>query len=81
MAQGLEHVITSLQRTLLSFRVQPLAVGPATSAFASYGAIAVTAPPFEPPKGSLLAPDFVAAGKKLGKHVAETATARGCRAR
>lgn len=75
LAQGLENVVTSLQRSLLSFRVQLLASGPATSAFASYGAVAVTGAPFKS-NSSLLAPEFVAAGEALGKHVAEAVLAR-----
>jgi multimeric flavodoxin WrbA len=74
LAQGVEHVITSLQRTLLSFNLELVASSPTSSAYASYGAVAVTGGPYAKVAG--LAPEFVAAGKALGAHVAEQAAAK-----
>ena len=70
IAQGVEHVVTSLQRTLMSFNLQLVTSSPVTSAYSSYGAIAITGGPFATGSGSL-APGFVAAGKDLGQRVAK----------
>ena len=45
LAQGLEHVLASLQRLLWSFRVQVITPNPTRSGFSSYGAVAVTGTP------------------------------------
>ena len=69
LAQGLEHVIASLQRLLSSFRIQCLTPAPTRSGYDSYGAVAVTGtPPFN---DTTLAAPFVQAGEALGAIVAE----------
>ena len=68
LAQGLEHVVTSLQRLLASFRIQCLTPSPTRSGYDSYGAVGVTGtPPFN---GSTLAEPFVEAGWAFGARVA-----------
>lgn len=68
LAQGLEHVVSSLQRLLASFRIQCITPAPTRSGYDSYGAVAVTGtPPFN---GSMLAEPFVEAGEALGALVA-----------
>jgi len=71
LAQGLEHVLASLQRLLASFRIQTLTPSPTRSGYASYGAVAVTGtPPFD---SAALDEVFVKAGQALGSLVARTA--------
>jgi NAD(P)H dehydrogenase (quinone) len=75
MNQGVEHVVTGLQRALESFRIQYVAPDPSRSGYHSYGSIAITGtPPF-----NLTAPQlsqqFIQPGKDLGKKVASAAAA------
>jgi len=74
LAQGLEHVLASLQRLLASFRIQCVTPAPTRSGYDSYGAVAVTGtPPFS---GTELADAFTAAGQALGALVAAEASKR-----
>lgn len=71
LAQGLEHVNSSLQRLLASFRIQCLTPAPTRSGYDSYGAVAVTGTaPFD---GPMIADPFVQAGQALGALVAGSA--------
>ena len=72
LAQGLEHVLSGLQRLLESFRIQVLTPSPTGSAYSSYGAVAVTGtPPFNASEG--VADVFADAGRTLGAFVAAKA--------
>ena len=74
LAQGLEHVLSSLQRLLASFRIQCVTPKPTRSGYDSYGAIGVTGtPPFD---GAALAQPFTAAGEALGALVAAEVSKR-----
>lgn len=78
LAQGVEHVLSSLQRLLASFRIQCVTPSPTRSGFDSYGAVAVTGtPPFDE---ASIAAVFVSAGEALGRLVAtQTLTAHKSR--
>jgi flavodoxin len=70
LAQGVEHVIASLQRLLTSFRIRLLTPDPTRSGYDSYGAVAVTGtPPFNMSDGAIATP-FVQAGHALGELLA-----------
>ena len=72
--QGVEHVITSLQRLLFSFRVRVLTPDPTRSGFSSYGAVAITGtPPFNMSGGAIAQP-FAEAAQALGMQVADVLT-------
>lgn len=74
LAQGLEHVLASMQRLLASFRIQCVTPAPTRSGYDSYGAVAVTGtPPFD---GAALAEPFTAAGQALGALVAAEVSRR-----
>jgi len=74
IAQGVEHVVSALIRTLWSFRIKVLTPDPTRSGYDSYGAVAVTGtPPFNR-TGGAIAEDFAEAGEILGRNlVIETA--------
>ena len=78
LAQGLEHVLASLQRLLWSFRVQVLTPNPTRSGFTSYGVVAVTG---TPPWGDnvthgAIAVPFATAAREFGAQFAEAAALR-----
>ena len=68
LAQGLEHVVASIQRLLVSFRIQILTPPPTRSGYDSYGAVAVTGT--APFNEATLATPFLQAGEALGALVA-----------
>ena len=75
ISQGIEHVLTSLQRTLNSYSFQVVIPDPTISAYTSYGVMAATkTPPF-----NLTAPGvaqcFLDTGKAYGQQVANLAVA------
>ena len=75
LAQGVEHVLTSLARTLYSFRVRLVVPDPSASPTASYGAVAITGTPpwFNATMSDALDPIFLADGRSLGARVAQAA--------
>ena len=75
LMQGIEHVLTSLTRTLWSFRVRVIVPDPSASPTASYGAVAVTGTPpwFNATMTDVLDSAFVADGRRLGALVASAA--------
>ena len=75
MNQGVEHVVTGLQRALESFRIRYIAPDPSRNGYHSYGGVAITGTePF-----NLTAPqiskEFLQPGKDLGAKVAAAAAA------
>lgn len=76
LAQGVEHVIASLQRLLVSFRIRIVTPSPTRSGYDSYGAVAVTGtPPFNTTAGVIAEP-FIEAGRALGALVASAVAAQ-----
>jgi NAD(P)H dehydrogenase (quinone) len=74
MNQGVEHVVTGLQRALESFRIRYIAPDPSRNGYHSYGGVAITGTePF-----NLTAPhiskQFLQPGKDLGAKVASAAS-------
>ena len=74
LAQGIEHVVASLQRLLASFRIQCLTPSPTRSGYNSYGAVAVTGT--SPFNGSEIGAPFLKAGEDLGGLVAAAVLGR-----
>ncbi len=73
IAQGVEHVLASLQRTLQSYSVRVLVPDPTTSAYTSYGCFAATAtPPFNL-TGSAIAQPFLDVATAYGAQIATAA--------
>ena len=72
IAQGVEHVLASLTRTLMTYQVRPVVPDPTGSPYTSYGAFAATrTPPFN--ETGKLAQAFVDVGRDFGAQVAELA--------
>lgn len=71
ISQGVEHVLTSLQRTLMSYRLKVVVPDCTASDYASYGAMAATAtPPFNLTDDGV-AQVFLDEAKKYGRQLAE----------
>ena len=71
LAQGAEHVLTSIVRLFHSFRIQALSPSPTRSGYNSYGAIAITGtPPYFNSTAGTIAAEFADSGRDLGALVA-----------
>jgi NAD(P)H dehydrogenase (quinone) len=77
IAQGIEHVLASLQRTLMSFQFQVVVPDPTSSPYTSFGAMAATeTPPFNVTGPGGVAQCFLDTAEMYGKLVADITVAK-----
>jgi multimeric flavodoxin WrbA len=77
IAQGIEHVLASLQRTLMSFQFQVVVPDPTTSPYTSFGVMAATiTPPFNETGPGAVSQCFLDTAEMYGKLVADITVAK-----